>query len=507
MMSQNPDIALLKQQARECLQRQDLAGAQALLLQASSRPDADAETWLLLGVSRGMAGDAAAAEQAFQRAIALQPDYAQAYYNLGRALRDQGKYQAAVDALRQAARGAPGNPAVMIALADALAQNSEISEARRLCEQVLRAAPGHPEALVCQGNLLHRDGRLDEACNCYDRALAHPAAPLAARVNKGLVRMAQGRMDEALDDLETALAAGADSSEVHCAIGTLHMHKGARDRAEQSLRRAFELSPRDVAIGMQLAAALRFQNRMEDAATVYQQLLSIDPGNESARFYLDAIREHRDQPSRVPGAVVRTVYDREGGGANFDASLTNQLQYKGPELLDQAVRQALGPDAGGLRILELGCGTGLCGGRLRNLATHMVGVDLSSEMIECARRKHIYDLTLIEDLHEVLDRSESEYDLVIGMDVLCYFGDLTEVVGKCARALRPGGLLGFSVEKADPGKPWQFHHYGHFLHSLEHIRSVAASTGLAEVSSTEATLRVEMCEARIGYVCLLRKPA
>ena len=505
-MPQNTDTAALKQRARECLQSRDLAQAHALLLEATALPGADAETWLLLGVADGMQGNPAAAERSLQRALELQPDYPQALYNLGRAQRDQGKDADAADTLRQAAQQLPGDPAVLIALADALAQTHNLSEARNICEQVLRLAPGHPEALLCEGNLLHREGHLDGAIACYDRALQHPAAPVTALINKGLILQAQTRLDEALDCLQTALRTNPGLSAVHCAIGTIHMHLGERDRAEQSLARAFNLDPHNTAIGMQLAAVLRYQDKLEAASEVYHRLVEIDPDNVSAQFYLAATTEGENPPERVPGAVVRTVYDHAGGGANFDASLTQQMQYKGPELLDQAVRQALPPDAGGLHILELGCGTGLCGSLLSSLAEHMVGVDLSTEMVESARRKGIYDELLVEDLHEVLDRSAGRFDLVFGMDVFCYFGDLGELVGKCVAALRSGGLLAFSVEKAEPGKPWQFHRYGHFLHSIEHIRSVAANLGLTEQSVTEAALRIEMREPRIGYVCLFRKP-
>lgn len=505
-MPDNTDIATLKQRARECLQANDLPQAHSLLTEATALSDADAEIWLLLGVTDGMKGDPAAAEHSLQRAIELRPDYPQALYNLGRAQRDQGKIQAAAETLQQAAQRLPGDPAVLIALADALAQINNMPEAHGICEQVLRLAPGHPEALVCQGNLLHLQGCLDDAIASYDQALSSPAAPLAALINKGLILQAQTRLDEALACLQAALKVNDNLSAVHGAIGTIHIHLGERKLAEISLARAFSLNPQNTAIGMELAAVLRCEDKLEAAAEVYQKILEIDPDNVSAQFYLAATTAGEGQPERVPGAVVRKVYNHAGGGANFDASLTRQMQYKGPELVDHAVRQALDPDTSDLHILELGCGTGLCGSLLSNLAERMVGVDLSAEMIETARRKDIYNELLVEDLHDVLDRSVSKFDLVFGMDVFCYFGDLSEVISKCVAALRPGGLLGFSVEKADPGKPWQFHRYGHFLHSIEHIRSVAENLGLTEQSVTEATLRIEMREPRIGYVCMFRKP-
>ena len=43
------------------------------------------------------------------------------------------------------------------------------------------------------------------------------------------------------------------------------------------------------------------------------------------------------------------------------------------------------------RVLDLGCGTGLAGEALRRRAAWLEGVDLSSGMIDQARRKGLYD--------------------------------------------------------------------------------------------------------------------
>ena len=501
------DIAALKTRARESLQSRDLPRAHEYLLKVTASSCADAESWMLLGVTSGMAGNPAAAEQSFRRAIALQPDYPQAQLNLGKSLSEQGKHRESVGILRQVATRFPDNPSVFIALADALAQSGDLDEANRLIARILCLTPEYTDALVCQGNILYREGRLDEAIACYDRALDQPTTPFTARMNKGLILMSQGRLDEALVCLESAVKAEPNSSTVHCAIGEAYMRMGDRHRAEQSLTHAFDINPQNVSTGMQLAAVLRYQNKMQEAAKIYRHVLRIDPDNVTARFFVDAMTGQDRNPRRIPAEVIRSTYDHVGRGAGFDVSLLQQMQYKGPELLYRAVHQAVEPGENSLDILELGCGTGLCGSLLRQLAAHMVGVDLSAEMIETARRKEIYDFTYIEDLHDVLDRSVNEFDLVAGMDVFCCFGDLSEIIGKCTSALRPGGLLGFSIEKAEPGELWQFHHYGHFRHSLEYVRDIAASQCLVEESVTEAVLSIEMCEPRIGYVCLLRKPA
>jgi predicted TPR repeat methyltransferase len=91
------------------------------------------------------------------------------------------------------------------------------------------------------------------------------------------------------------------------------------------------------------------------------------------------------------------------------------------------------------------------------------------------------------------------------MDVLCYFGDLTDIFRKCHNALRDNGVFGFSVEKPDSARPWELHPYGHFVHSLQHLRDAAQASGFEQIFVKEMPLRRELNEERIGFVCLFRR--
>ena len=51
-----------------------------------------------------------------------------------------------------------------------------------------------------------------------------------------------------------------------------------------------------------------------------------------------------------------------------------------------------------LRILDLGCGTGLSGAAFKDLAAKLHGVDLSPAMIEKSRAREIYDRLSEDDV-------------------------------------------------------------------------------------------------------------
>jgi SAM-dependent methyltransferase len=72
------------------------------------------------------------------------------------------------------------------------------------------------------------------------------------------------------------------------------------------------------------------------------------------------------------------------------------LKYRAPDLIAEQIGRLV--PARDIDVLDLGCGTGLLGARLRMLARSLTGVDLSANMIEQARRRNIYDRLVRADL-------------------------------------------------------------------------------------------------------------
>ena len=68
--------------------------------------------------------------------------------------------------------------------------------------------------------------------------------------------------------------------------------------------------------------------------------------------------------------------------ADFQAHLVQHLGYQAHETL---VRPLLESGRNFEAVLDLGCGTGLCGALMRPLASAIDGVDVSSAMLEQAR--------------------------------------------------------------------------------------------------------------------------
>ena len=128
---------------------------------------------------------------------------------------------------------------------------------------------------------------------------------------------------------------------------------------------------------------------------------------------------------------------------DFDQHL-GALRYDVPSSL-----LAMLPMAKFNRCIDLGCGTGLAGVRLRDRCKVLEGVDLSHCMIEKAREKHVYDELHCRDLVAHLRRqASSTCDLMIATDVVLYLYSMAPFIAEAERVLSTGGLLAFSTESA-----------------------------------------------------------
>src|SRR5206468_2993230 len=67
-------------------------------------------------------------------------------------------------------------------------------------------------------------------------------------------------------------------------------------------------------------------------------------------------------------------------------------------------------------ILDIGCGTGLCGALFHSRARALVGVDLSANMIAIARQRNIYTQLITGGLLDTLRARSGAFDLILAGD-------------------------------------------------------------------------------------------
>ncbi len=341
-------------------------------------------------------------------------------------------------------------------------------------------------------------------------------AALAALLDKiGHPRAAEelARADTALGSVEAGYAAGQFSAARALTL------LGRENAALDALSRCISLDPTHVEAGM---LALRLHLAQDDPkaaiATLDPILVALpDPrrmilnsvkalgvaGHKGPALellsrlrtgdgdpevdFIAAGLEGRDADRQ--GAMAEAIFD--GFAESYDANLA-KIDNNGPAMIGTLLATLKPKKA---RILDAGCGTGLCAPILRPYAQSLTGCDISIPMLEQAKAKRGYDALLRSDLGAPVTLPPGPFDVIVAADVMTYFGDLTPMLRGLAGIMAPGGWLIFTVEEAEGGPPHALAPTGRYKHTADGVAQMLTSAGLAR----PAHLHRDRLRTEFGY--------
>jgi tetratricopeptide (TPR) repeat protein len=215
-------------------------------------------------VERHRAGHAAPAEALYRAILALQPEHAQAAYNLGIVLHTQRRLGEAAAAYRQATA----------------------------------ARPDYAEAFCNLGVVLQDERKFDEAFAAYGRAIALRPDFAMAHCNLGVALKEVGRLDESVASYHRAIALQPDYDFAFANLAAALLDQGKPEEAVIACRRAIAVRPELAMAHYNLATGLKYLCRLDDAIAAFRQALALDPGLVEAHFSLSqTLLLHGDLPA------------------------------------------------------------------------------------------------------------------------------------------------------------------------------------------------------------------
>ncbi len=381
-----------------------------------------------------------------------------------------------------------------------------LQEARACFERCLALTPGRPSVLGNLGVTLFRLGHTHDALPFLQQATAGEPGFGDAWACLGLAHEAQGDWAAAVEALTKALAIAdkADKSPaLWLSLGQCQARLGQAPSALQALDRALVLDPTLAAAWSVRGNLQRERHQFDAAAQSFEHAIAHGADRELHAYYLASVRDGASPPATAPRQYVQTLFDEYA--ADFQGHLVDKLGYRGHEVLLEPLI------ARGQRfrhVLDLGCGTGLCGALLKPISDAIDGVDLSSAMLEQAKKLGLYRELVQADVGEFLAGAPSRSaDLVVAADVLIYVGELPAVFESVARILEPGGLFAFTVELSADGQDLQLLPSLRYAHSQDSVRRFAEQHGLTVDDLRNAPIRHEQSQPVPGLYVTLRQGA
>jgi protein O-GlcNAc transferase len=198
----------------------------------------------------------------YQRAIAIKPDYAEAHNNMGIALQRQGKLRAAAESYRQSLALRPDNAEAHNNLGYALRELGELAEAITHCRMALALKPDFVEGYYNLGIALQTQKQFDEAIANYRLAIELRPEYADAHVNLGTALQELGMQDEAYRHLSTAILLKPDNAEAYIGLGNIQKDQGRLDEAIANCRKALALRPDHIAAHSNLLFFINYHPKL-----------------------------------------------------------------------------------------------------------------------------------------------------------------------------------------------------------------------------------------------------
>lgn len=359
------------------------------------------------------------------------------------------------------------------------------------------------ETLVTSAQQAAEHGDLATAEARYREALRAAPDHLGVLTLLGMLLVERDEADAAIDLLEHARAIAPDFPPVHLGLGSAYAAAGHDDLAVTAMETAVKLDPSSTVPLERLAKHHILMQRPREAIGALRRILRREPQHAQARFLLAGLTNDIEAMRTLapPAEWIADLFDTYA--PRFDKHLVEGLQYSVPRALAKLVVELAEPPWDEWRVVDLGCGTGLAAIEFQLYADTLIGVDLSAQMIARARQRGIYDELYCEDLTATLARV-SDADLIVAADVFIYVGALEATFAACARALRAGGLLAFSVERHD-GDGYVLQPKLRYAHSDAYVRELAQQHGFAIERAEGSVLRIDNGQPAHGILYVLRR--
>ncbi len=250
--------------ARLLLETEAFELAQQQALELITHNQGDAHAWVVLAASQRGNRNYAEAEQAYLKALSLNPDYGAARQNLGALLVSLNRCEEAIEQLELAAACGVAGAEIHINRASALLGLGRFDEAVKVLRSLLMAQPDNADALEFLAKIRFIRGE-DDFASDLARASVNQPANINLQILYARVLQGADLLPAAETVLYDALASNDKHPDLYCALAAVQQLGGKYEKALTSARQATVdrgFDTRSVELGIDALMAL---GRAEEA--------------------------------------------------------------------------------------------------------------------------------------------------------------------------------------------------------------------------------------------------
>jgi serine/threonine protein kinase/Tfp pilus assembly protein PilF len=216
---------------------------------------------------------------AFEQAIRLKGDYAEAYYNRGLALGLKDRRDDAIASYKEAVRLKPNFVRAHYWLGTELRKKGRLDEALAELNEAIRLKPDYAEAHRELGVTYWYKNRPEEATAAFQKAVHFKPDFAEAHRDLGLVLRKNGQSQEAIDAFKAAIRHKPDYADAYINLGTELGKKGRLAEAVAALDEAIRIVPGSVPAWTNRGTAHQALRQWDKALADFEKARELSQGD------------------------------------------------------------------------------------------------------------------------------------------------------------------------------------------------------------------------------------
>ncbi|MBR6675613.1 MAG: tetratricopeptide repeat protein, partial [Alphaproteobacteria bacterium] len=471
-----------------------------------------------IGLIYAQKGQADWATSAFQKVIETDKSIAEAFIGLAILAQKQNDFEKGENVLLQA----PQTPDVLYQLAVLYRHKGQLQKALDSIDKALNRLKNHVY-LNEKGLILENLGQEDKALELYLSATNSNAYYADAFANQGNIYLKKGQEDLAEDAYKRAINLDNRFFMAHHNLATLLYRQGRKYEALDHYQEAVIIDPKNMSAVYNLGVIQEDVGEYSEAAGLYFNALVGGFDNPALEFRIASVLERLFKSSKdgkkqaldfvkgwvkhFPDSVValHTLTALTGKKSSTDASVAEAYAKKlydvfateYDEKMEKLEASALDEilkivsEKQFKKVLDLACGTGAFGKKLKQNFNLLIGVDISQNMLDIAHITGVYDKLICSSVSEYLKSSTDTYDLIVALELTGYLDNLSDLLQGVKSHLAPDGMFIFSIEYPTDKNDTELSTNGRYLYSLDFAQSALEKAGFKTVEIKEINLRRE----------------
>ena len=237
----------------------------------------------------------------FKQALAINPNYAEAYNNRGVAHFHKGELDRAIKDYCQALRINPNYAKAYNNRGVVYCRKGIPGPAIRDYNRALKLNPNWAEAYYNRGLAYYDKGEFDKAIRDYDKTLVFNPHEAKVYCRRGLAYYGQGELDQAIRDYDQALKLNPNWAEAYYNRGLAYYDKGEFDKAIRDYDKTLVFNPHEAKVYCRRGLAYYGQGELDQAIEDYSQAVRFNPHDSQAYYYRGVAHHARGELDRAIG--------------------------------------------------------------------------------------------------------------------------------------------------------------------------------------------------------------